>query len=181
VGDEAFDALTLAALRARAGDASAAADFVRASRTDVWRLCSYLASPREADDLTQETYARAFASLHRFAARSSARTWLLSIARRACADHIRSKRPAIPVGDLNALAAARPEAGAEVSGTVELQMMLDALEPVFREAFVLTQVVGLTYPEAADVVGCPVGTIRSRVARARTALVEALTENSLTA
>jgi RNA polymerase sigma-70 factor (ECF subfamily) len=58
--------------------------------------------------------------------------------------------------------------------TVSLQLLLDSLDPAFREAFVLTQVIGLTYPEAADVMGCPVGTIRSRVARARSALVRGL-------
>src|ERR1700742_3959970 len=79
-----------AALRARRGDAAAAAEFVRGTQTDVWRLCAHLGSRATADDLTQETYARAFSSLHRFAGRSSARTWLLSIARRVCADAVRS-------------------------------------------------------------------------------------------
>jgi RNA polymerase sigma-70 factor (ECF subfamily) len=79
------DELTSVALRARRGDAAAAAAFVRATQADVWRLCAHLGSAATADDLTQETYARAFASLHRFLGRSSARTWLLSIARRTAA------------------------------------------------------------------------------------------------
>jgi RNA polymerase sigma-70 factor (ECF subfamily) len=52
-------------------------------------------------------------------------------------------------------------------------MMLDALDTDRREAFVLTQLVGLSYAEASDVCGCPIGTIRSRVARARAELVDA--------
>jgi RNA polymerase sigma-70 factor (ECF subfamily) len=56
---------------------------------------------------------------------------------------------------------------------VALRSLLDGLDPERREAFVLTQVVGLAYAEAADVVGCPVGTIRSRVARARADLIAA--------
>ncbi len=84
------DELTAAALRARRGDAGAAEAFVRGTQGDVWRLCAHLGSRDTADDLTQETYARAFHSLHRFAGRSSARTWLLSIARRVCADAVRS-------------------------------------------------------------------------------------------
>src|SRR4051794_41965251 len=88
--DDEVDELTQVALRARRGDAGAAAAFVRATQADVWRLCAHLGSPALADDLTQDTYARAFASLHRFLGRSSARTWLLSIARRACADAGRS-------------------------------------------------------------------------------------------
>ena len=54
---------------------------------------------------------------------------------------------------------------------IALEALLDALDADRREAFVLTQLVGLSYAEAADVAGCPVGTIRSRVARARDDLV----------
>src|SRR5579875_3991704 len=84
------DEVTLAALRARKGDSAAATAFVRATQTDVWRLCAHLGSRATADDLTQETYARAFAGLHRFAGRSAARTWLLAIARHVCADAVRA-------------------------------------------------------------------------------------------
>ena len=56
--------------------------------------------------------------------------------------------------------------------TFAAQDVLDRLEPERREAFVLTQLIGLPYAEAAEVVGCPIGTIRSRVARARAQLVE---------
>ncbi|MCW2539671.1 MAG: sigC2 [Frankiales bacterium] len=164
-----FDALTVLALLARSGDQHAAADFVRGSQTDVWRLCAHLGSPRDADDLTQETYARAFGSLHRFAARSSARTWLLSIARRVCADAIRTRKPTVPLPEIE-----QPAISADPAETVELRILLESIEPAFREAFVLTQILGLSYPEAADVVGCPIGTIRSRVARARDALVDGL-------
>ena len=164
-----FDAVTQAALRARAGDSSAAAEFVRSTQNDVWRLCAHLGSSADADDLTQETFARAFASLHRFAGRSSARTWLLSIARRVCADAIRGRRPVVPVRDPEPL-----QRGSDPAETVSLQLLLASLDPPFREAFVVTQVLGLSYPEAADVLGCPVGTVRSRVSRARDCLVRGL-------
>ncbi len=161
------DELTAVALRARRGDADAAAAFVRASQGDVWRLCANLGSRATADDLTQETYARAFGALHRFAGRSSARTWLLAIARRVCADAVRGavRARAVPPED-----SAHPSDPAD---SVTLRALLDALTSNRREAFVLTQLVGLSYAEAADVCGCPVGTIRSRVARARADLVDA--------
>ena len=164
-----FDALTLVALRARAGDREAAAEFVRASQADVWRLCAHLGNARDAEDLTQETFARAFGSLHRFAGRSSAKTWLLSIARRVCADAIRSRRPVVPVACPEPLGTV-----ADPAEAVGLRMLLNSVDASFREAFVLTQILGLSYPEAADVVGCPVGTIRSRVARARDALIRGM-------
>ena len=172
--DDEFDPLTLAALQARAGDRTAAGEFVRLSQSDVWRLCAHLGSARDADDLTQETFARAFGSLHRFAGRSTARTWLLSIARRVCADAIRSRRPVQPMADVETLAGMGRTS--DPADTVSLRLVLDSIDASFREAFVLTQVLGLSYPEAADVIGCPVGTIRSRVSRAREALVSGLGE-----
>ncbi len=57
---------------------------------------------------------------------------------------------------------------------VALRALVDALDTDRREAFVLTQLLDLSYAEAAEVCGCPVGTIRSRVARAREDLVEAM-------
>jgi RNA polymerase sigma-70 factor (ECF subfamily) len=124
---------------------------------------------QDAEDLAQETYARAFGSLHRFAGRSSVRTWLLSIGRRVCADAIRNRKPVSPHRDIEPT-----ERAVDPADTVSLRLLLEDVAAPFREAFVLTQVLGLSYPEAADVLGCPVGTIRSRVARARDALVASL-------
>jgi RNA polymerase sigma-70 factor (ECF subfamily) len=66
------------------------------------------------------------------------------------------------------------------AGSIATRALVAALEPERREAFVLTQVVGLSYAEAADVCACPVGTIRSRVARARADLIDALGAQSRT-
>jgi RNA polymerase sigma-70 factor, ECF subfamily len=172
--DEQPDEATTAALRARRGDAAAATAFVRLTQSDVWRLCRNLGSPAGADDLTQETYARAFASLHRFVGRSSARTWLLAIARRVCADAVRAavrERAAAADAASTADPAGTARTGTDPADSVALRAMLDLLDHERREAFVLTQLVGLSYAEAADVCSCPVGTIRSRVARARADLV----------
>ena len=161
------DELTALALRARRGDAAAAAAFVRGTQADVWRLCAHLGSAPAADDLTQECYLRAFGSLHRFVGRSSARTWLLSIARRVCADFVRSAQRSRAV-------VASPVVVPDHAGAVAMRALIAGLDADRREAFVLTQVLGLSYADAADVCGCPVGTIRSRVARARADLVDAL-------
>ncbi len=147
---------------------------MRASQREVWRLVAHLAGVGVADDLTQETYLRAIPSLARFAGRSTARTWLLSIARRVVVDHIRAARSRprttasvdwTEAADRRQAVAHRSAAGFE--DVVELNVLLDQLEPERREALVLTQVLGLPYAEAAVVCGCPVGTIRSRIARAR--------------
>jgi hypothetical protein len=63
---------------------------------------------------------------------------------------------------------------ADVAEQVEVQVLLSHLDTDRRTSFVLTQLLGLSYDEAARVGGCPVGTIRSRVARARADLIEAL-------
>jgi RNA polymerase sigma-70 factor, ECF subfamily len=169
------DEVTRWALQARSGDRDALERFVRATQRDVWRFIAHLTDVGAADDLTQETYARALVSLRRFAGRSSARTWLLSIARRAVVDQIRMarSRPRLSHHADWAREADRRPTTTGFEGTVELNLLLDALDPDRREALVLTQVLGLSYAEAADVAGCPVGTIRSRVARARQDLVHA--------
>ena len=169
-----MEELSRIAADAAAGDPLAAAALVRATQSDVWRLCVALGDRQSADDLTQETYLRAFGSLHRFAGRSSVRTWLLAIARRVCADALRTRRRR-PVVVSAVPAAAQPADGADrVAEVVTVIDLLERLDADRREAFVLTQLLGLSYTEAAEVAGCPVGTIRSRVARARADLVDAV-------
>ena len=168
--------ITEAALAARDGDRAAAARFVELTQQQVWRLLVHLADHGVAADLTQETYERAFGALRRFRAESPARPWLLAIARRVAADHLRrrARRPVGPApiqdGD-EPLGTARP---GDVAEGIALRLAVDALPAERREAFVLTQMLGLGYAEAALVAGCPIGTVRSRVARARADLVEAL-------
>jgi RNA polymerase sigma-70 factor, ECF subfamily len=167
------------ALAAAAGDRGALTTFVRATQRDVYRFLVHLCDLDEAEDLTQETYLRALRALPGFAGRSGARTWLLSIARRVAADQIRRKMisPRTTwVQDWEAALAtagpARLRSGWE-NGVV-LRQMVAGLEPGRREAFVLTQMLGLSYAAAAEVCCCPIGTIRSRVARARGDLIRAL-------
>ena len=173
-----MDELADAAADAAGGDPLAAAALVRATQSDVWRLCAALGDRGCADDLTQETYLRAFGSLHRFQNRSTVRTWLLSIARRVCADAVRSRRRKRLTllrddADLETLLQERTPVD-DVAEGATVADLLARLDPDRREAFVLTQLIGLPYVDAAQVAGCPVGTIRSRVARARIDLIGSL-------
>lgn len=173
-----MDRLTALALAAGKGDQQALADFVRASQGEVWRLCAHLVDRQSADDLTQDTFLRAVKSLPAFRGDSSARTWLLVIARRACADAIRRRtRRRRLQRDVTERATLESRAAADASGEIALQALVEQLDPDRASAFVLTQVLGLSYLEAAEVCECAVGTIRSRVARARAELVGMLTEN----
>jgi RNA polymerase sigma-70 factor, ECF subfamily len=181
-----MDELTSLARAAGRGDRAALARLVRQTQGDVWRLCAHLVDPGSADDLTQDTYLRAIPALGKFRGDAPVRTWLLAIARRACAAEIGTRSrdrqlaarlAALPPGTLGQQ---EPEPGAQaVAGS-----LIAALEPDRRAAFVLTQLLGCSYAETAVICGCPVGTIRSRVARARedlmamTADPRTLNENS---
>jgi RNA polymerase sigma-70 factor (ECF subfamily) len=150
--------------------------FIENSQGDVWRYCAYLTDQQTADDVTQDTYARAIGSLHRFRGDCDAKVWLLTIARRACADHIRSQ-----TRRRNLMQRLRDNSSEDFVAPVrdiELTQLISSLDPDRRDAFVLTQILGLSYDEAAEICGCPVGTIRSRVARARTDAVNLMNQAS---
>ncbi|MFE9681108.1 sigma-70 family RNA polymerase sigma factor [Streptomyces sp. NPDC006285] len=175
------ESITAWALAARSGDPDAVERFVRALHRDVVRYVAYLsADPQAADDLAQDTFLRALGSLHRFEGRCSARTWLLAIARRAVVDSLRyaAARPRLSdVPDWRlAVERAQPSGLPGFDDGVALLDLLAALPYERREAFVLTQLVGLPYAEAAELSDCPVGTVRSRVARARATLMALLAE-----
>lgn len=177
--DAADEPVTRLALAARDGDPEAVERFVRALHRDVLRYVAHLsADPQAADDLAQDTFLRALGSLHRFEGRSSARTWLLSIARRTVVDSLRhaAARPRLSDRDDWQAAAeqAQPRGLPGFDDGIALAELLDAIPAERREAFVLTQLLQQPYAEAAAAIGCPVGTVRSRVARARATLIEAL-------
>lgn len=165
------DELTQLALAAGAGDRVALSEFIRRSQSDVWRFIARMAGTGAADDLTQDTYLRALGALPSFQGRASARTWLLSIARRVVVDRVRYDvvRPRLigmDSADLEVLAA-----GSGDPDRIVVEEALATLDPDRRVALVLTQLMGFSYAEAADICGCPVGTVRSRVARARADLM----------
>lgn len=152
------------AAAARLGDDHALGALVRATQTDVIRLCALLGSPGDAEDLAQDTYLRALDALDRYRGDAPFRAWLFGIARHVCADHVRRR---VRRQRLDTLRTPRREHTAGPDEQVGVLDLLDALDPDQRSAFVLTVVMGLEYAEAAAVCGCPVGTIRSRVNRAR--------------
>jgi RNA polymerase sigma-70 factor (ECF subfamily) len=168
------DELTRLALEARDGDELALTGLIRRTQADVWRFVAHLVDQRSADDLTQEVYLRAVPALARFRGDAPVRSWLLAIARRVCADELRRRvRRRRRVGDVLALDESAEVAVADGSGVVDVASLIEGLGDDRRTAFVLTQLLGLPYDEAARVCGVPVGTIRSRVARARADLLAA--------
>jgi RNA polymerase sigma-70 factor (ECF subfamily) len=169
------DEWTRLALASRGGrDRRALEAFVRATQDDVWRLCAHLGDRERADDLTQETYVRVLRSLPRFRGEAPVRSWLFSIVRRVVADDIAARqRRRRHHSDVDHRTLAESESP-DHQAAVTLEHLLAALDPDRRAAFVLTQLLGYSYAEAAETCGVPIGTIRSRVARARETLVALL-------
>ncbi len=151
-----------------AGDPVAVDEIVTSTQRKVWQFCRHLLdTDDDAYDAAQETYIQALASLRSYRGDAALGTWLLAIARRVCSRSLRdrmkrrrSERAALDVGR-----------DAE-NGLVELRMLLQQLPDDLREALVLTRLVGLSYEEAAQTMECPVGTVRSRVFRARQRLLD---------
>jgi RNA polymerase sigma-70 factor (ECF subfamily) len=165
-------ALVRTARAAGRGDRAALTELVSATSSTVWRTCAGLVDRASADDLTQETYLCAVRSLATYRGESDPTRWLLTIARRVCADEIGRRQKARTT--IARLRAERMVQSIDPGGLSHLADALDRLRTERRDALVLTAVAGLSYAEAAQVCDCPVGTIRSRVARARADLLDLL-------
>jgi RNA polymerase sigma-70 factor, ECF subfamily len=169
----AMDRLTRALVHARDGDRLALGEAIRLSQAEVWRLAAHLVGPSEADDVTQDVCVRAWRALPSFRAESSGRTWLLSLARRACADAVRRQTRWRRLKDrLRSQPSGSSPAASGLDELHGLDDLISCLQPAQREAFTLTQVIGCSYAETAELCRVRIGTIRSRVARARLELIE---------
>ena len=149
---------------AAAGDEAAFTALMRTAQPHVWRFVRHLLGDDEqAADVTQETFIRVHRALGRFRFDSRFSTWLFHIARNAAVDEQRR------TGRRRRLAAVITPREASSDGALgaELKAALASLSPRLREAFVAVEVFGLRYQDAAEVLGVPVGTVKSRVFRAR--------------
>jgi RNA polymerase sigma-70 factor (ECF subfamily) len=147
---------------------------------DAYRLAHWLTGNRtDAEDVVQDASLRAFRSIRQFAG-GSARSWLLSIVRNTAYSWLRKNRPTavITVEDLEAVEAAHampsdpndenPEAALIAKAdTEQLRAAIAALPAPFRETLVLRDIEGLDYREIAEATEVPIGTVMSRLARAR--------------
>lgn len=180
----------LAVSRFLAGDVTGFETIVRRYSGMVFGLAARLVGPFDAEDVVQETFLRAFRSLVSFRGESSLKTWLYAIA----LNRVRARRGTLarlrvrfgaggsgPTPDFSLLdTAADPQRTPEENALLSDQRrrlrkaVLDLPEE-FRMAVVLRDLEGLSYEEVASVLSVPVGTVRSRLARGRALLKEALT------
>ena len=171
-----LDSATIA--RCRRGDAAAFRRLVEHYEDRVYGLCLALAGP-DAEDVAQETFVRAHAALSSFDVGRDAKlsSWLLTIARRLCADRARNhkRRQVLTLQ----LLPAEPRPGADdaldlARRAATLRRAVAELPEEQRAVVALRAWDGLEYEAIAAVEGVPVGTVRSRLARAKAALKRAL-------
>ena len=148
----------------------------------------YISDPGEVEDVTQEAFIKAYLALERFRGDSAFYTWLYRIAANAAKNHLvaKGRRPRSDASIEDAEAfdefgsssdSGSPEAiamGDELVGVVDAAMR--ALPEELRAALTLRELEGLSYDDIAEVLGCPVGTVRSRIFRAREAIDERVRE-----
>jgi RNA polymerase sigma-70 factor (ECF subfamily) len=133
-----------------------------------------------ADDLVQETLLRAWANLSSFEPGTNMSAWLFTILRNLFRSEYRKRRREVPDGDgtYAETLKTQPEQTSRVEFE-EFRVALAKLPPDQREALVLVGASGFSYEEAANICGCAVGTIKSRVNRARTRLAELMSIESV--
>jgi RNA polymerase sigma-70 factor (ECF subfamily) len=154
---------------AAGGDDDAFAVLMRVSQPHVWRFLRHLLGDADhAADATQETFVRVHRSLPRFRFEARFSTWVFSIARNVAIDEQRRQGRRLRLQ--RALTPPSPQPDGALGA--ELRAALASLSPRLREAFVLVEVFGQPYQDAAEVLAVPIGTVKSRVFRARLDLVQ---------
>ena len=176
--------------RARDGDKEAYRRLVEGCQDRLFGLVlSLLGNREQAEDLTQEIFVKAYFALSSFQGQSAFYTWLYRIASNHCLDYLRKRRPVqvslnSPLTSdsertfedtLESPSSDHPEAALE--GPAEATALLNALEPEQRLILSLRELEGHSYEELAELLNCPVNTVKSRLNRAREALKEVYLRN----
>jgi len=160
------------------GDREAFDTVMRLHEERVFSVCLRILGDRErALDATQDTFLTVFRKVRQFQGRSAIGTWIYRIAVNTCYDQIRraKRRPIEPLPDH--VEPSDPGAEQAIESAAlrpDIEMALASLSPEFRNAVILADLEGLALPEVAEVLGIPVGTVKSRVFRGRRLLARQL-------
>ncbi len=181
--------------RAQRGDKQAFELLVVKYQHRLARVISrFVRDPGETEDVTQEAFIKAYRALPSFRNESAFYTWLYRVAINSAKNHLVARARQLPtttgfvsIADLDANGAAStekaesnidvntPEAELESREIIEsVERTVQALPEELATAITLREIVGLTYEEIAEVMNCPVGTVRSRIFRAREAIAQTL-------
>ncbi|MFZ0788155.1 MAG: RNA polymerase sigma factor RpoE [Chromatiaceae bacterium] len=171
-------------VRAQAGDKRAFDLLVLKYQQKVASLIGrYIREPSEILDVTQDAFLKAYRALGGFRGDSAFYTWLYRIAVNTVKNHLVAQGRRPPGADVDAEVAEQMDLGGRLreNGTPErhlltdeiartVQQALDALPDDLRTAIVLRELEGMSYEEIASAMECPIGTVRSRIFRAREAI-----------
>ncbi|MGD2052136.1 MAG: sigma-70 family RNA polymerase sigma factor [Acidimicrobiia bacterium] len=160
------------------GDVGAFDELMRAHEDRVFAICLRMLRDREqALDATQETFLTVFRKVDRYRAQAAFSTWLYRVAVNACYDHLRRTRrhQADPLPDrLDPVDVTSGDAYTAVELRPDIETALAEIAPEFRAAVVLVDLEGLALETVAELLGVPVGTVKSRVFRGRRQLASHL-------
>jgi RNA polymerase sigma-70 factor (ECF subfamily) len=146
----------------------------------IFNLCVYMLRSREdAQDAAQDVFVNAYRSFKNFTPRASLYTWLYRIAVNTCIDYKRKSQRLLLNDEATIIEIAAPGPSPEKvceskEVTAVIQEALEALTPDFRAVIVLREIEGLSYEEIAEVLQISMGTVKSRISRAREELREHL-------
>ena len=176
--------------RCRASDESAFNEVVSRYKAKVYNyIYRMTGSSDDAEDLTQEVFIRMYTSIDSFRSQSSLSTWLFRIASNLCIDRFRRSKTRTTAFSLDEpIQGNDSESGHEIPDSTyepqrllentemaeQIQLSLAQLPEKLRAAVILHDVEGLPYDEIAQIVGCPLGTVKSRLFNARMQLREKL-------
>ena len=165
-------------LRFLGGDVGGFDELMRAHENRVFGICLRMLRDRDAAlDVTQETFLTVFRKADRYKAQAAFSTWLYRVAVNTCYDYLRRMKrqqaDALPVGhDPADVQAGDDFAAAELRPDIE--EALQGVQTEFRGTVVLVDLEGLSLEMAAEILGVPIGTVKSRVFRGRRLLAERL-------
>jgi len=171
-------------VRVQKGDKTAFDLLARKYQHKIAKLISrYVRDRREVEDVTQEALIKAYRAIGGFRGESAFYTWLYRIAVNTAKNYLESQSRRPPGSDMEIEGAELIESGEGLrdQATPERQMLtdeiattvhrvLELLPPDLRTAITLREIEGMSYEEIAEVMDCPIGTVRSRIFRAREAI-----------
>jgi RNA polymerase sigma-70 factor, ECF subfamily len=160
--------------RSLSGDQTAMASLIERFRGQVFGLCYRMLGQRQdAEDMTQESFVRAFRSLKGWDCRREFRPWLLAIASNRCRSFLATRaRLPKPTAEWDHVADGRPDPRESRDVAEEVRLALGSLREEYRQALVLFHEQQMNYAEIGEVLGCPEGTVKTWVHRARRELAD---------
>jgi len=166
--------------RIKEGDMDAFRELVEMHRDRIYAFVFYMTGDRsDADDITQETFIKAYKGLSRFRGDSSVYTWLHRIAMNLCIDRVRKlkKRREVPLSEIIPSHVEEPFREAERSELRRIiEVALSGIPEKQRVILIMYEIQGFSYEEIASILGCPIGTVRSRLHKARNGLRERISK-----